>query len=228
MSSALPHAIEPRAIAFFDVDGTLVPGPSSAQYLATYLGHLDVLAKAEAAWDAGLVDARSVEVLDARGWAGTSELQVREWLTSLPLVDGIPAVLAWCGEHRVVPVLATLAWQPVGTYLCDTFGFTRCSGPSLEVVDGVYTGTAIDSWDEYAKRDFAACIASEAGLSLKECIAIGDSRSDIPLFGEVGLSIAFNAEEKARAVAHTQIDSSDLRAVLPVVDDWLKDSEKHR
>jgi phosphoserine phosphatase len=228
MSSPLPHAIGPRSIAFFDVDGTLVPGTSSAQHLAAQLGHLDVLAEAEAAWDAGLVDARHVEELDARGWTGTSESQVREWLVSLPLVDGISEVLAWCAEQRVVPVLATLAWQPVGAYLCDTYGFTSCSGPSLEVLDGRYTGTALDSWDEYAKRDFAARVASAAGLPLRECIAIGDSRSDLPLFGEVGLAIAFNAEEKARAIAHARIDSSDLRTVLPVVGEWLNGSDSVR
>lgn len=49
--------------------------------------------------------------------------------------------------------------HPVGDHLCETYGFTRCSGPSLEVVDGHYTGATLDSWDEYAKRDFAARVA---------------------------------------------------------------------
>lgn len=32
--------------------------------------------------------------------------------------------------------LATLAWEPVGAYLCDRFGFDRYCGPRLEVIDG--------------------------------------------------------------------------------------------
>jgi phosphoserine phosphatase len=86
-----------------DVDGTLIPGTSSAVLLATRLGHADQVAEAEAAWDAGLVSARYVEELDARGWAGTSQAQVREWLADLPLVDGIGDVIRWCRDHDCAP-----------------------------------------------------------------------------------------------------------------------------
>jgi phosphoserine phosphatase len=213
---------QPRAIAFFDVDGTLVPGTSSAIHLAGYLGHADAVAEAEAAWDAGLVEGRYVEELDARGWAGTSEAQVREWLTQLPLVDGIGEVVAWCIAHDVVPALATLAWQPVGVYLCDTFGFVDASGPTLEVHEGTYTGLSLATCDEYMKRDFALRFAKDRGLTLENCAAIGDSRSDLPLFAEAGLAVAFNANEQARALAHVEVQGSDLQAVLPAVERWLE------
>jgi phosphoserine phosphatase len=95
-----------------------------------------------------------------RGWAGTAEAQVREWLAELPLVDGIADVIRWCRDHDVVPALATLAWRPVGSYLCETFGFHDCSGPALEVRDGIFTGAALDSCDEYGKRDFAKRVAA--------------------------------------------------------------------
>jgi phosphoserine phosphatase len=212
-----------RAIAFFDVDGTLVPATSSAQYLAGHLGHLEAVAEAEAAWDAGSVTARYVEELDARGWAGTSETQVREWLTLMPVVDGIAEVVEWCVAHDVVPALATLAWQPVGAYLCETFGFVDASGPTLEVRDGVYTGISLTSWDQYLKRDFALSFAKDRGLSLDDCAAIGDSVSDLPLFTDAGLAIAFNAKASARALADVEVDSHDLRAVLPSLERWLRE-----
>ena len=213
---------QPRAVAFFDIDGTLVPGTSSAIHLAGFLGHLDAVIEAEAAWDAGLVEGRYVEELDARGWAGTTEAQITEWLTDLPLVDGIGDVLAWCAAHAVVPALATLAWQPVGAYLCNSFGFVDSSGPILEVQEGSYTGVLLESCDEFAKRDFAARFAQDYGLSLPSCAAIGDSRSDLPLFAEVGLAVAFNADEQARAIADVEIAGSDLRAVLPALENWLE------
>ena len=72
MSSPQPDS-NVRAILFVDVDGTLVPETSSAIFLAARLGHVDQVAEAEAAWDAGLVTARHVEEPDARGWAGTTE-----------------------------------------------------------------------------------------------------------------------------------------------------------
>ena len=39
-----------------------------------------------------------------------------------------------------VPALATLAWQPVGAYLCNSFGFVDSSGPVPEVQEGIHTG----------------------------------------------------------------------------------------
>ena len=182
------------------------------------------MAEAEAAWDAGLVTARHVEELDARGWAGTTEAQVSEWLAELPLVRGIGNVVRWCRDHDVVPALATLAWRPVGTYLCEVFGFDDCCGPTLEVRGGVFTGVALGSCDEYGKRDFAKGLAEQHGLSLDRCAAIGDSRSDLPLFGEVGLAIAFNADRDTRAHAHVQIDSIDLSDAIPPLERWLHGS----
>lgn len=210
-----------KTVAFFDVDGTLVPGLSSAVHLAGYLGHAEAVFEAEAAWDAGLVEARYVEELDARGWAGTSQTQIREWLGELPLVDGIAEVVDWCVEHDVVPALATLAWHPVGVYLCEMFGFVEACGPELEVRDGVYTGVALTSYDQYAKRDFALRFAKERGFSLDQCAAVGDSLSDLPLFEDVGLAVAFNATDRARALADVALTGRDLRAVLPALESWL-------
>lgn len=209
-----------RAALFVDVDGTLVPDLSSALFLAERMGHAAAVAEAEAAWDEGLVSARHVEELDAAGWAGTSSAEVREWLVELPLVEGIPEVVDWCKTHDVVPVLATLAWRPVGEYLCEKFGFQECSGPTLEVRDGVFTGRALGSCDEHGKRDFAARVAGGHGLSLARCAAVGDSRSDLPLFDEVGLAVAFNGDRTARARAHTAVDGPDLGAVLPALSAW--------
>ena len=201
-----------------------LPRPAEARgpvFLAARLGHASQVAEAEAAWDAGLVTARHVEEVDARGWAGTTEAQLRQWLAELPLVDGIGNVIRWCRDHDVAPALATLAWRPVGNYLCETFGFHDCCGPTLEVRDGSFTGTALGSCDEYGKRDFAKRVAERHGLSLDQCAAIGDSRSDLPLFGEVGLAIAFNADQPARALAHAQVDSNDLSDAIPALERWL-------
>src|SRR5262249_26049242 len=84
-------------------------------------------------------------------------------------------------------VLATLAWDVVGAHLCDRFGFDRAYGPRLEVIDGCYGGQVAELFDELSKRDFAVSVAAELGVELGRCAAVGDGRSDVPLFAEVGL-----------------------------------------
>jgi phosphoserine phosphatase len=209
------------AAVFFDVDGTLVTGKSSGQYLAGFLGHEDLVAAVYAEWDAGLVDSASVELLDANGWAGASRDQVWEWLAGLPLVDGISDVLDWCCRNDVLAALATLAWEPVGAYLCEVFGFEATCGPRLEYADGRYTGAVALHFSPFAKRDFAQEVARSAGLSMNRCAAIGDSRSDVPLFGEVGLAVAFNGDEHVSEIADVQVAGNDLRKVLPALEAWL-------
>lgn len=202
---------------FFDVDGTLVPGTSSSVFLASFLGHRDELAKAEDAYASGVLDNRQVSELDAAGWEGIPEDQVSAWLDGLPLVSGITETVAWCWQRGLVPVLATLAWSPVGSYLTDRFGFHAFSGPRLETTDGRFTGRVARHFDEYGKRDFALAQARELGLPPRSCGAVGDSRSDLPLFAAVGLSVAFNASAGAREAATIAVDDNDLRGVLPVL-----------
>lgn len=202
---------------FFDVDGTLVPETSSSLFLAGFLGHRDELAEAEDAYAAGAVDNRQVSELDAAGWAGASEEQVRGWLDGLPLVVGIAETVAWCRRHALVPVLTTLAWSPVGSYLAARFGFHAFCGPQLETANGRFTGRVAHHFDEYDKRDFALMQAGALGVEPRACGAIGDSRSDLPLFACVGLSVAFNASAGARRAATIAVDGADLRGVLPLL-----------
>lgn len=76
----------------------------------------------EDAYASGDLDNRQVSELDAKSWAGGSEGQVSGWLDGLPLVSGITETVGWCRRNGLVPVLATLAWSPVGSYLTDRFG----------------------------------------------------------------------------------------------------------
>lgn len=205
---------------FFDVDGTLVPGTSTSQFLGERLGHLTELAAAEQEYARGDRDNRSVSTLDAAGWAGHREDEVRSWLQDLPVVAGIPEVLARCRELDLAPYLATLAWAPVGEHLCTSFGFEGSCGPVLVEVGGEYTGEVERHLDEFGKRDYALGIAERLGLSASRCAAVGDSRSDLPLFDEVGLAIAFNADAAATARADVSVDGDDLRSILPHLERW--------
>ncbi|GAB2581846.1 phosphoserine phosphatase SerB [Streptomyces capparidis] len=202
---------------FFDVDGTLVPGTSSSLFLAGFLGHREELAEAEDAYARGALDNRQVSELDAAGWAGVSEDQVSGWLDALPLVPGTAETVTWCRRHGLVPVLATLAWSPVGGHLTDRFGFHAFCGPRLETADGRFTGRVARHFDEYDKRDFALAQARQLGLAPRSCGAVGDSRSDLPLFASVGVSVAFNASAGAREAATVTVDDDDLRSVLPAL-----------
>ncbi|MFG3166425.1 HAD family hydrolase [Streptomyces sp. NPDC048200] len=204
-------------VVFFDVDGTLVPGTSSSVFLAGFLGHRDDLVAAEESYASGELDNRQVSELDAKGWAGVPEQYVSRRLDDLPLVPGITETVGWCRRNGLVPVLATLAWSPVGARLAERFGFHAFSGPRLETIGNRFTGRVASHFDEHDKRDFALAQARELGLTARSCGAVGDSRSDLPLFASVAVSVAFNASAGARAAATIAVDGGDLRGVVPAL-----------
>jgi phosphoserine phosphatase len=55
------------------------------------------------------------------------------------------------------------------------------------------------------------------GYSMNQVAAIGDSRSDVPLFDRAGMSIALNATPDALAVATHVLDTENLRDVLALL-----------
>lgn len=210
-----------RGVVFFDVDGTLVPGTSASRHLAGRLGHSAALNEAEDAYDDGRLDSSEWARVDALGWAGHSPAQIQDHLETLPLVAGIAEVVAWCRANDLLPVLATLAWAPVGAYLCARFGFAGSSGPRPAETGGRYTGAVAAHLDEDGKREDALAVARALGVPVEDCAAVGDGRSDLPLFARVGLPIAFNATPAARELARVSLTGDDLRAVLPVLGHWL-------
>lgn len=209
-----------RGIAFFDIDGTLVRSMSSSSFLAERLGHQHELDAAEERYASGKATNEEVSVIDAAGWRGIQARTVAEWLVDLPLIAGVDAVVAWCIERDVEPVLASLAWQPVSEAIAKRHGFTVNGGPRVHVVGTVYDGTVAEHFDEYEKRDRALELAAKRGVSTDQCCAIGDSRSDIPLFDALPASLALNAGLAARAAATAAVDTDDLRDVLPWLAAW--------
>lgn len=179
-----------------------------------FLGHRDELARAEDAYAAGELGNRQVSELDAAGWAGVSVERVSGWLDGLPLVAGIAETVAWCRMERAGarPGDARLVTRQRSSG--RAVRLPRVRGPRLETAGGRFTGRVARHFDEYDKRDVALAQARELGLAPARCGAVGDSRSDLPLFASVGLSVAFNASAGARAAATVTADDADLRSVL--------------
>lgn len=209
-----------RAIVFFDVDGTLVPSMSSSSFLARRLGHQRQLDDAEERYAAGELTNEAVSLIDAAGWRGADPGTIDGWLDDLPVIAGIGRVVDWCRGHRVEPVLASLAWQPVSASLARRHGFTADGGPRVGHSGRAYDGTVAEHFDEYDKRDRALRLAARRGVPLDRCCAIGDGRSDVPLFDALPTSLALNAGDSARAAATAAIDTQDLGDLLPWLAAW--------
>jgi phosphoserine phosphatase len=91
------------------------------------------------------------------------------------------------------------------------------SGVRLSSRTGTYTGEVDKYFSEHEKITFVRDHANHLGLSLDEVAAIGDSRSDVPLFDAVGMAVALNGDHRAIAAANVSVKANNLCSLLPLL-----------
>lgn len=205
-------------LACFDLDGTLVRSISTGGHIAGKLGHADAMADIEAAYAAGMATNTEVAALDARHYRGLTPSDVSRMLDDIPVIDGIAETVQWLRERGTPSVLCTLAWRFVGEVFAERYGFIASSGPVLRIgPDGAFTGEVEADFTEHDKLAFVNSICSARGIGMCDVFHVGDSRSDIPLFGAVGYSVALNASPLAAKSASVSLEVDSLLEVLSVI-----------
>ena len=205
-------------LASFDLDGTLVTGTSICQHLGIRLGHRNVIEELEAQYAAGEITNREVADRDASYYRGRRVSEIREALESVPIIGGAEETFVVLREQGLRIVIATVTWSFAARIVADRFELDAWSGCEMgESPDGVLSGFVRRHFDEFDKVEFVRGCCDDHGIAMGEVIAIGDSRSDDPLFGSVGYSIALNATPDARDAATRSLNTKDLRELLAVV-----------
>jgi phosphoserine phosphatase len=202
----------------FDLDGTLIPRTTSSGHLARTLGHAVELEKLEDGYSAGRFGNREVADFDAVPYRGRSVADIHALLDSIEVIDHITEVVAEAHRRDYHAVVATVGWRIVAQWFCNRFGFDSGCGPEIGLDEsGRLTGVVSRHFDEFDKLAFVTDEADRLKIPLDRCVAVGDGRSDIPIFEVVGVSIALNGTEAANAAATHRISSRDLRDILPLI-----------
>jgi phosphoserine phosphatase len=176
------------------------------------------MAVLERRYAAGKISNSVVAEEQARGYRGVPLPQVVEKLGDIACIDGIDPTLAALRERGVESLLGTVTWRFAAEEFGRRHGFLAVSGTEIDLdPDGVPTGEVRRHFDEWDKLEFVASYCEANGIELAECIAVGDSRSDVPLFEAVGLSIALNATPQAREAASVALDTEDLTDILDLI-----------
>jgi HAD superfamily phosphoserine phosphatase-like hydrolase len=201
-------------VVLFDLDGTLLRGTSVSVVLAAALGRAGELDALEQAYRDGRVTNAAIADASAPWFTGRRVDQVVRALDDGPWIDGIAETVAALADAGTHVALATITWRSAAEAVARGFGLHSWCGTEMEVVDGVLTGTVARICHADDKAAFAASLAERYG---GPAAAVGDSRSDLAMFGVVDRAIALNADAQARAAATQAVDTDDLRALLPLL-----------
>jgi len=195
-----------------DLAGTLAKGDTSL-HMANQLGHGDLIRDLAEQYERGLVSAQAFAEAEARFYAGLPLTRISELLADLPLIDGIADTLQALRERGVHTIIGTGAWRFAAQVVGGRFGVSEVSGVEMRIDQaGTLSGQIERHFDELDKVAFVRAYCARHGIAMSQVVAVGDARSDIPLFETVGFSVALNATPAAEA-----------RASIARRTDWLPD-----
>lgn len=200
---------------FFDLDGTLLPQPSSERRFMVYLlrhrvaGPRQMLAATLflARWLP--VYGRNVHRVNKAYLSGLPVDEVTRLAKRFVVEELLPALDAGVLERlkahqgagdRVILLSGTL--QGIADALADQLGTDESCATTCHTQDGRFTAKPpIRHPFGKAKLDLARLLCREARISLDTTTAYADSASDLPLLEAVGRAVAVAPDRRLRRIA---------------------------
>jgi phosphoserine phosphatase len=192
---------KPKLVSF-DLDGTLIRGTTVCLEMGRLLGHLDKIRDLEARYARSEISNTEVASQDALAYRDRSVSDIEQAVLGIPLIEGFAEVVAALKQQGVHVLLVTVTMSLAARAIARKYGLDGYAGAEMGEINGRLTGQVAAHFEERDKVRFVQEYGRKFGINLSKCAAIGDSRSDIPLFKEVGLAIALNATPQARAASH--------------------------
>ena len=213
--------MDPSSIPFklvvFDLDGVLAPINSSWQYVHRAFGRDNE--ENYRKYLRGEMDYQEFMRSDITLWEGATIQSIQAILDDVPLADGALETVETLHKNGVRTAIISSGISLLADRIGRELGIDHVHANRLVVDDeGCLTGEGVTEVPLNDKLNIVKRILEEEGFSLQETAIVGDNVFDFPLFGDIGLSIAFNPhDEESEMKADVSIQGRDLRLILP----WL-------
>ena len=136
----------------------------------------------------------------------------------IPLTDGAERLVATLRRLGYKTAILSGGFTFFGSVLQKRLGIDHLHANTLDIRDGVVTGEVMPPIVDGAARP-RCCrrLRRSEGLSLEQCIAVGDGANDLPMLRLAGLGIAFRAKPLVRSSARQSISSMGLDGILYLI-----------
>ena len=218
MTSARSHSSRPATfLVVLDADSTLIHD-EVIELLAEEAGARAEVAEITERAMRGELDFEASLRERVRTLAGLPVSVFERVGERIRVTDGVPELVAGVQAAGGCVAVVSGGFHELLDPLGERLGLDHWRANRLVVRDGVLTGE-VDGpvVDAAAKAQSLLFWAADAGVHLRQTVAIGDGANDLRMMAEAGLSIAFNAKPRVRAEADLVIDRQDLAQVLPLL-----------
>jgi phosphoserine phosphatase len=188
------------ALHIFDMDGTLLRGTTASIELSRRLDRLAPLAALEASFAAEQITAAEFAIEMRELWNELDAAVVAEVAGASPWIDGIADVCADIRDRGERSMLITMSpaffAEHVLGFGVDVVAASRF--PPLPFAAPIDPSDILEPAD---KVRLAEAERERLRLRPVDCVAYGDSMSDLPLFGALPHTVAVNADESLERIA---------------------------
>jgi phosphoserine phosphatase len=217
----------PLRLAIFDLDGTLKQIRDPYVFLHKRLGTWEPAQVFSAKGMAGELSYDDWLRLDASLWKGVSRATMEEFFREDPYLPGARQTIRALKESGVQIALISTGPSVHAEQVQAELGLDRVFANQILFENGRATGQACTRVPEKGKAQIVAQLQDEMGVEPSECLAVGDSPSDIDMFRQVRLGIAVNpSSEEVREAAGLLLEGQDLRPLIPRMRDampgWMR------
>jgi HAD superfamily phosphoserine phosphatase-like hydrolase len=197
-----------RLVAF-DLDGTLLRGPTICEVLAEKFGMLDRMRAIERLRDNADISAARQEMLN---WYGNVPLAgLRAELTRVEIAPGAADAFKLLAARGVPTVIVSVTWTFAVEWFAHRFGAAAWVGTSV-----TSAGTIRHFWP-HDKPVWLSGYASDLGIELAEVAAVGDSHGDVPMLAKVGHPVFVGAQLPAQISHAVHKPNADLREIAETI-----------
>jgi len=208
------------ALHVFDMDGTLLRGTTASIELSRRLDRLGPLAELEAAFAAERISAAEFAVQMRALWTELSAELVADVVSASPWIDGIAEVCSDIARRGERSMLITMSPDFFAEHLLE-FGIDVVAAsrfPPLPFAEPIDPSGILEPADKVrlAEQERLA-----RGLAPGDCVAYGDSMSDLPLFGVLENTVAINADANLEQVASVAYRGDSLLEAYALARDLL-------
>lgn len=140
----------------------------------------------------------------------------------LRLNPGAQQLVDTCKSQGMKVLLVSGGFTFFADRVCNMLRIDFSRSNVLDIHNGLLTGEVVsqdwgDICDGAEKRKMLLQVCAQLGISAQQAIAMGDGANDLPMMGEAGLSVAYQAKPKVREQAMVAINQGGLDRLLEVL-----------
>lgn len=171
--------VKPRGLVVFDLDGTLLRGPTVCELLAAPLARADEMRAFESLYTEQ--DIAQARVVMARWYGGISRERLLMSLEAAQWAPGALEGVARLREAGMEVAIASITWSFGVDCFATRLGVSRTLGTGLRE-----DGTIDHIWPRH-KAAWVRTLSAELAVPYERTAAVGDSSRDVDMLHEAAL-----------------------------------------